>query len=433
MQKPKKKGVIFFSIITYACLAAYIVLFLLAGVFRPVVGDEFLGGGMRSFVSGHINRIPLIIDFALPHGKLWSFIVLGYLAVIALAIILAVLIGGRKGRFITANGMIAVIISIVPVTLTGCGFDCYQRVFSRAAPYTSRLLLAFIICLVAAAALFVIFAIILLLLCIRNACKYPAQDEQKEPVEEDVMEVLDSMTREELMALIKQAVREVMAEGEGEVEPRVAQYFGIDNPDGAEVKVVKDENGKPVIAQYFNGVAAEEPVEEPEPEPVEEPAEEEVLEEVVDENGKKVAAERIPFARRILGLEKNMKDAYVEIKNEILAYGVKSRISNSGDTFRLHRKTYMKLVVAGKGLKLYFALEPSDYADSPIPVQDVGDKNLYVDIPLAFKVKSDLSIRRAKLLIADAMGKDGIEKEGEPGNTDWIREIRVELKAQQNK
>ena len=178
-----------------------------------------------------------MIDFALPHGKLWSFIVLGYLAVIAVAIILAVLIGGRKGRFITANGMIAVIISIVPVILTGCGFDCYQRVFSRAAPYTSRLLLAFIICLVAAAALFVIFAIILLLLCIRNACKDPAQDEQKEPVEEDVMEVLDSMTREELMALIKQAVREVMAEGEENPEPRVAQYFGINNPEGCEVKV----------------------------------------------------------------------------------------------------------------------------------------------------------------------------------------------------
>ena len=438
MQKPKKKGVIFFSIITYACFAAYIVLFLLAGVFRPVAGDEFLANGLRGFTSAHVNRIPLIIDFALPHGKLWSFIVLGYLVVIAVAIILAVLIGGRKGRFITANGMIAVIISIVPVTLTGCGFDCYQRVFSRVAPYTSRLLLAFIICLVAAAALFVIFALILLFLCIRNACKYPAQEEQKEPVEEDVMEVLDSMTREELMALIKQAVREVMAEDAENVEPRVAQYFGINNPEGAEVKVVKDENGKPVIAQYFNGgneEVAPEPAPEPEPEPEEEPVEEPAVEEVPEEaeEGGKERAERIPFARRILGLDKDMKDAYCEIKNEILAYGVKSRMSNSGDTFRLHRKTYMKIVVAGKGLKLYFALEPSDYADSPIPVQDVGDKNLYVDIPLAFKVKSDLSRRRAKQLIADAMAKDGVEKEGEAGDTDWIREIRVELKAQQNK
>lgn len=432
MQKPKRKGVIVFSIITYALLAAYVVFFVLIGNVCKVAGDDFLGNGMLSFVRTHVDRIPLIIDFALPSGSMWTLIVLGWAAVAVIAIILAVLFGGKHGRFITANGMIAVMIAIVPIALTGCGYDLYQKVFAKQAPYDAQLLFILILVLVVLAALFALFALILLFLCIRNACKYPAQVEQK-PVEEDVMEVLDSMTREELMALIKQAVREVMAEGEGEVEPRVAQYFGIDNPEGAEVKVVKDENGKPVIAQYFNGVAAEEPVEEPEPEPVEEPAEEEVLEEVVDENGKKVAAERIPFARRILGLEKNMKDAYVEIKNEILAYGVKSRISNSGDTFRLHRKTYMKLVVAGKGLKLYFALEPSDYADSPIPVQDVGDKNLYVDIPLAFKVKSDLSIRRAKLLIADAMGKDGIEKEGEPGDTDWIREIRKELKAQQNK
>ena len=406
MQKPKRKGVIVFSIITYALLAAYVVFFILIGNVCKVAGDEFLGNGMLSFVRTHVDRIPLIIDFALPSGSMWTLRVLGWAAVAVIAIILAVLFGGKHGRFITANGMIAVMIAIVPIALTGCGYDLYQKVFAKQAPYDAQLLFILILVLVVLAALFALFALILLFLCIRNACKYPAQVEQK-PVEEDVMEVLDSMTREELMALIKQAVREVMAEGEGEVEPRVAQYF--------------------------NGVAAEEPVEEPEPEPVEEPVEEEVLEEVVDENGKKVAAERIPFARRILGLEKNMKDAYVEIKNEILAYGVKSRISNSGDTFRLHRKTYMKLVVAGKGLKLYFALEPSDYADSPIPVQDVGDKNLYVDIPLAFKVKSDLSIRRAKLLIADAMGKDGIEKEGEPGDTDWIREIRKELKAQQNK
>ena len=430
MQKPKRKGVIFFSIITYGLLVAYFVLFFLIGNLCKVPGCEFLGNGMRSFVRTHTDRIPLIIDFVLPTGKLWSFIVLGYFLVIAAAITLAVVFGGKKGRFITANGMIAVILSVVPIALTGCGFDLYQKVFSKAAPYDGKLLFILIVCLVVLAALFALFAIILLILCIVNAFKYPAPEEQKEPVEEDVMEVLDSMTREELMALIKQAVREVMAEGEGDVEPRVAQYFGIKNPENAEVKVVKDDNGKPVIAQYFNGVAEEEPVEEEEA-PVEEEAVEEV-EEVAEEGGR-AAAERIPFARRILGLDKNMKEAYCEIKNEILAYGVKSRISNSGDTFRLHRKTYMKIVVAGKGLKLYFALEPTDYADSPIPVQDVGNKNLYVDIPLAFKVKSDLSRRRAKQLIADAMAKDGIEKEGEAGNTDFIREIRVELKAQQNK
>ena len=51
---------------------------------------------------------------------------------------------------------------------------------------------------------------------------------------------------------------------------------------------------------------------------------------------------RIPFAERLVDAEKEMQDNYNELKNEILAYGVKSRISNSGDTFRLHRKTYIK-------------------------------------------------------------------------------------------
>ena len=435
MQKPKIRGVVIFSVITYALLAAYIVIFILVGAMNKVAGDVFLDDGLRTFVRGHFDRIPNVIDFSLPSYQYWSIIAIAYIAVIALAIILATVFGAKKGRFVTANGMIAVIISYVPVLITACGFDLYMRVIGKNAPYDAKLLFILILALLIAAALYTLFSYILLFLCIRNACKYPAQEEQK-PVEEDVMEVLDSMTREELMALIKQAVREVMAEGEENPEPRVAQYFGINNPDNAEVKVIKDEEGKPVIAQYFNvgePEPAEEPAPQPEPEPEPEPVEEPVEEEVPVEEGGKVAAERIPFARRILGLDKAMKDAYSEIKNEILAYGVKSRISNSGDTFRLHRKTYMKLVVAGKGLKLYFALEPTDYADSPIPVQDVGDKNLYVDIPLAFKVKSDLSIRRAKQLIADAMAKDGVEKEGEPGNTDWIREIRVELKAQQNK
>jgi hypothetical protein len=93
-----------------------------------------------------------------------------------------------------------------------------------------------------------------------------------------------------------------------------------------------------------------------------------------------------------------------------LAYGLKSRLSNSGDTFRLHTKAYVKITVAGKGLKLYYALDPLHYEDSPIPVKNVGQKNIYAEIPACFKVKSPLSLKRAKQLIADACAIDGLEK-----------------------
>ena len=122
-----------------------------------------------------------------------------------------------------------------------------------------------------------------------------------------------------------------------------------------------------------------------------------------------------------------MKDNSNEIKNEILSYGVKSRISNSGDTFRLHRKTYVKITIAGKSLKLYFALDPKDYKDTTIPVNDAGEKGIYEEIPLVFKVKSGLSVKRCKQLIADVMEKDNLVQ-GEIGKVNWVKEIRASLK-----
>ncbi len=136
---------------------------------------------------------------------------------------------------------------------------------------------------------------------------------------------------------------------------------------------------------------------------------------------------RIPFTDRILAADEETKSNYNVLKNTLLSYGVKSRISNSGDTFRLHRKTYVKITVAGKSLKLYFALNPEDYRESTIPVQDAGAKGVYEDIPLVFKVKSSLSLRRAIQLIADCVEKDDLEQ-GEVGEVDWVHEIKVSQK-----
>jgi hypothetical protein len=118
-----------------------------------------------------------------------------------------------------------------------------------------------------------------------------------------------------------------------------------------------------------------------------------------------------------LAADQKLQNNYNELKSEALSYGLKSRLSNSGDTFRLHTKTYMKLTVAGKGLKLYFALDPKDFVDSPLPVKDAGAKNIYKEIPAVFKVKSPLSLRRAKELLALVCGKDNlVKKEPVPHN-----------------
>ena len=199
--------------------------------------------------------------------------------------------------------------------------------------------------------------------------------------------------------------------------------------------------GGPLVVQYFNGgINTPSPEEENKVEKkVEAPKKEDKKEEVkpekaplfvkkevvepVNEVVEEKKYERLTFAERLLQSDKEVHDLYNEIKNEILSYGVKSRISAVGDTFRLHRKTYVKITIAGLSLKLYFALNPDDYKDSTLPIQNAGHKGIYEEIPLVFKVKSGLSMRRCKQLIQDVFDKNGFEQ-GEIGNTNWVEELK---------
>ena len=182
----------------------------------------------------------------------------------------------------------------------------------------------------------------------------------------------------------------------------------------------------PVVSNVLNEATEEEPAEEAvenEEAPLEEESEAEENE-VVTPKAKIV---RIPFSTRIENMREDMRANFNELKADILSYGVKSRVSNSGDTFRLHTKTYVKMTIAGNSLKLYFALDPNDYKDSTLPISDASSKAIYKETPLVFKVKSPLSVRRAKSLIADAMAKDGLVQK-EIVNKDYIQEI-IDAKA----
>ncbi len=309
----------------------------------------------------------------------------------------------------------------------------------------------------------------------------PEPTEEQEPIEEPLEAVPEEMpvfmpepedetidpnnlSTTALAAIIKDVVREIVRD-ELERNNLIGGGQGSADNHTDNRSIVGATFGGPLIVQYFNGgiqsanpVPAPAPAEEPKPEPkpaeepapvqeepVEEPAPveeepapvvEEVKPEVVEEPAPAPVVDdqpknpiiRIPFEERLLASDKDLQDTYSELKNEILSYGVKSRVSSSGDTFRLHRKTYIKMTVAGKSLKLYFALNPDDYRDSPIPVQDASEKGIYAEIPLVFKVKSPLSIRRCKQLIQDVMERDGLEQ-GEIGTVNWIKELKAEMKA----
>lgn len=411
MQKPKKVALKVITIATYLVFAFYIVWFALTGAlnkFDDTAGYGYFVNGVGSFATKHIGAFQQVFSFALPSGVLWSIIVLLVIVVIAAAIIFAVKTGIKYKRLICANGMVAIYLMFIPAVFTAGGFHVYKDAIGKNGVYASSEGLLPVSCwiLLIAAAVYCILAILLFFWCRRDAKKYPGEEPEKaveDHIVEQIADAIDEediidMNKDELLALIRQVVRE-------ELDRREDQ---------------------PKVVQYFNGVGPYVPGQAPAPAPVVAPAPAPVAAPV--EDPKAPAAARIPFAERIVKADKDVQEAYNEIKNELVSYGAHSRVSVSGDTFRLHRKTYAKIVMAGKSIKIYFALDPKDYADSPIPHSDASEKVMYEEIPFVFKVKSDLSRKRAKMLVADAMAKDGVEQ-GQVENVNYVKELRAELKA----
>ncbi len=257
------------------------------------------------------------------------------------------------------------------------------------------------------------------------AKKVPEEKPEPEPKPEMTLDLIREVIRSELrdVAPVKEQpvppVTVVLKESDI-VRPQPEPKPEEPKPEPPVVNIiVKQAEPAPEPEPAVEQEAAPAPVEEAPRvavQAVEAPAEEE-------EGPAKEKIIRIPFPTRMNDAEEDLRKNYNELKAEIMSYGVKSRVSNSGDTFRLHKVTFVKITIAGKGLKLYFALNPADYANSTLPVQDAGHKGTYRDIPLVFKVKSELSVRRAKQLIADVMEKNGLEQ-GRIEPRDWAASLK---------
>ncbi len=213
--------------------------------------------------------------------------------------------------------------------------------------------------------------------------------EEKVAVEETKNDVVTSETKEEVKT-------ELVVKEEVKVEPVEAKE---------EVKAV--ETSKPVVNEAKE-------------------ANTEVIAET-NEEGDSTKVERIPFTTRMKDASPELRDHYNSLKSLLKSYGLKNRVANGGDTFRLHRVTYCKLTIAGKALKLYLALDPEDYKNTTLPIKDVSTKAIYKDIPLVFKVKSELSFRRAEQLIRDCMEKHGVEQIDQVRVEDWASKLDEEM------
>ena len=122
----------------------------------------------------------------------------------------------------------------------------------------------------------------------------------------------------------------------------------------------------------------------------------------------KVSYNRSYTAKLIQG-DSLFKYYYGEIKNRLLSYKVKNRISWHYETFKKGRKLLARLAVRGKTLCLYLALNPSEYIDSEYKINDVSAVAKNAEVPLLYKIKNDRRCRYSKDLIDEVMAANGLE------------------------
>lgn len=245
------------------------------------------------------------------------------------------------------------------------------------------------------------------------------------PAEEEQANEMDYYTDEELRAVVKEEIEKYIAEEKKE-EPETVETISEDrvkeivkeelaNYQPEIVEETKEETTESITEERVRDIVKEElqnyePVVEEEPEESDENAESSVVVgAAVEETAKAPKKRRAKFETKLKKADKDLRHKYYDLRDYIKSYGVNNRISIPGDTFSLHRERYAFITIVGSKIKVYLPLNVQDYANTPIPVEAANAKK-YEDLPMVFKVKSDLSFRRAKKLIDDVMAAKGLQK-----------------------
>ncbi len=403
-----KKKLIITSVVSYVLLAVGIIMFVLLGLHDTLANTPIKVGPNTMLNSFNFPYLLMLLvtggmfDYASVVATFgWIVLVVCVLAVLLLIILKK---GYNRRAWLVEYIQIAVGAYVVLSNIFVFYYINLNTFLKDGLNSDSALFIIWIICILAYGIVQVINYFLLVFGYRKEADK----------VEETPAPVIDSSV---VNQPVEEEVKEEVVEEKVEETPEAEKVEEVE--EAPEEKVEETPEAEKVEEAEE---APEEKVEEtPEAEKVEEVEEAEEETEAEEEKDDTIAVVaptssdaskrvKITFEERLAKADPSLIDKYHEIRDEIMSYGIKSRVSSTGDTFRLHTVKYMKIVVAGKKLKLYMKLNPRDYDGTTIPHGDASNKSLYVDIPMVFKVSSDLSVKRAKGLIADMMEKANIAK-----------------------
>ncbi len=107
---------------------------------------------------------------------------------------------------------------------------------------------------------------------------------------------------------------------------------------------------------------------------------------------------------RIKTATPEVKQLYNIVKNEFMQYdNIKYKVTNNFDSLYVNKKLVAKLSITKRRVRVYMALNPNDYSPTQFPHRDVSLKKVHVKTPYLMFIKSQLSVKRLRVLIADLM------------------------------
>lgn len=108
---------------------------------------------------------------------------------------------------------------------------------------------------------------------------------------------------------------------------------------------------------------------------------------------------KMSFEMRLRVADEDIKRFYSDIKNELLSYGIHDRISRHRENFNQGRINICRMVINGKTLKIYLAVDPESIDKRYFHHTDVGHRKGLVELPTMINVRSKVAARKVKELI----------------------------------
>ncbi len=214
--------------------------------------------------------------------------------------------------------------------------------------------------------------------------------------------VVALLKREEASAACTCTCCEPEPEAEKEEEVATAEV----EPEPVVEPVVEPEPEPEPVVEEEPVVAEPEPVAEPVVEPVAEP----VVETIVV-GGSDDASKRIPFAHKMLFMDKKTQSFYDALNNAFKGMRkINIRVSTKGVSYRLGRDLVAKITVRGKTMKLHLALNVNNFDEKIYFQKDLSAVKAYADVPCTVKVKSERGLKNALKLVDALAETHGIEK-----------------------